>query len=96
MVGVMGIPTGRSMLRHAYTLISIPMGSFAMARWGSYDYIKVPPRKQTHSITIKRLTIYKNPLPSSVSGMGTFGSGSAFSFEDYLGVERSFTRLGCE
>ena len=85
MVGVMGIPTGRSMLRHAYTLISIPMGSFAMARWGSYDYIKVPPRKQTHSITIKRLTIYKNPLPSSVSRHGHFRVGQRMQFSRLTG-----------
>ena len=49
MVGVMGIPTGRPMLRHAYTLISIPMSSFAMALRGGYDYMKVPPREATHT-----------------------------------------------
>ena len=49
MVGVMGIPTGRPMLRHAYTLISIPMSSFAMALRGGYDYMKVPPRQATHT-----------------------------------------------
>ena len=48
-VGVMGIPTGRPMLRHAYTLISIPMSSFAMALRGGYDYMKVPLREATHT-----------------------------------------------